>query len=480
MGFAYGGSSPAYHAANDSLFVVGHVYDQMTAEIAIPQPVVSSNLDDLATAPVLQQFHDALEGSPRGGRPGRGERFRVGGQLASAGRLYLSDYTYYDADTTQVTSHFSRPLDLSVTGQLQGPYQVGTAGAGFVSGYMASIPRRGRAARGPALTGNCCISIISRTSCGPAAAVFDPTTLGSASPAPATLVVGYPLAHPTLGTWEGTGVANPVYNMGTTVRGLVFPEGTQSVLFFGRTGLGVPCYGTGGASGGTSYDPVDSSKGTHAYPYALYVWAYDAADLTLAKNGTKQPWEVVPYAHWALDLPLGDDSGSLGGAAYDPASQRIFLAQSGGDAYGSTRCRSCTCWRSRSRRRPTAAYRMRRPGRPAGGHRGCGRRGRAATDGGDDAGSSGGVWLPAPRAGGGGLGALRCSGSWSRGATGRGGPDVAAGRRRRRRPRGRAAGGARGPGRRRPTRPRNRRRRCRPGPGWRPRRPCLRRRSPRT
>ena len=331
VGFAFGGTALAYNPANDSLFVVGHVYDQMTAEIGIPQIVDSNNRDNLRTANVLQSFSDALEGNLEAVDPGEANGFRIGGQLVYGNQLYISDYTYYDADSTQVTSHFGRPLNLSTHGQLKGPYRVGSAGAGFVSGYMTAIPAEWQSSfGGPALTGNCCLSIISRTSLGPAASVFDPSDIGVENPVPATQVLGYPIDHPTLGTWGGDGSAHPIYNMSTEVKGIVFPQGTSTVLFFGRTGLGTPCYGTGSDCG----DPVDGSKGTHGYPYGYYAWAYDANDLLAVKNNLKQPWEVVPYASWAFDLPFGTGEARILGAAYDPANQRIFLSQSGGDAYG--------------------------------------------------------------------------------------------------------------------------------------------------
>ena len=99
---------------------------------------------------------------------------------------------------------------------------------------------------------------------------------------------------------------------------MVFPEGTRSVLFFGRHGLGKFCYGPGTTDqqlvgrptdGGVDtwcHDPTSANKGTHAYPYHYYVWAYDANDLAAVKAGQKQPWEVKPYAVWPFSLPFGE------------------------------------------------------------------------------------------------------------------------------------------------------------------------------
>jgi hypothetical protein len=101
------------------------------------------------------------------------------------------------------------------------------------------------------------------------------------------------------------------------------------------------CYGEGtdklGLAGkptpdGTTwcYDPDGSSKGTHAYPYGPEVWAYDAADLLAVRRGTKKPWQVKPYATWALQLPY--NSSQIGGATYDAADGLIYVSQQYGSA----------------------------------------------------------------------------------------------------------------------------------------------------
>ena len=110
--------------------------------------------------------------------------------------------------------------------------------------------------------------------------------------------------------------------------GAVFPEGTRSVLYFGRHGTGPYCYGEGTVCN----DPTSSSKGDHAYPYVSQVWAYDVQDLIAVKNGQKNPWDVMPYATWAFKLPFEvTGNGRPGGVAYDPATQRVFWLERFGD-----------------------------------------------------------------------------------------------------------------------------------------------------
>ena len=334
--FAYGGTALAYNGARNSLYIVGHDWYQLSAEVSIPQIINSNNVNNLATATLLQPLSDSLEGEISAINPSDPNSKKVGGQMVFGGQLYVTAYSYYDGGGTQSTSHFVRPTTLATQGQLKGPYKVGDVGPRFVAGYITPIPSEWQSAfGGPALTGQCCLSVISTTSLGPATFVFNPADLGSKNPVPATALVEYPMDHPTLGTWEGNGTSNPLYNMGTTVRGLVFPQGTRSVLFFGTTGLGIPCYGEGtgdqsldrkpvpGESGVIyCYDPENNSKGCHVYPYSAYVWAYDVNDLIAVKNGQKNAWDVKPYASWQM-TSLGD---RIMGAAYDPATGRIYLS----------------------------------------------------------------------------------------------------------------------------------------------------------
>lgn len=320
--FAYGGTALAYNRAHHSLFAVGHDWYQLTAEVTIPRPVRSSNLSDLNRSRFRQPFADATSGKidETGGTGSN----KIGGQLVYRGRLYGSVYVYYDASGSQVVSHWVRPSTSLSGGGANGLYQVGNLGAGFVSGFMAQVPRTWRRRLGgPALTGNCCIPIISRTSFGPAVFAFDPARLGVIEPVPARPLVYYPQEHPTIGAWDATwDPANGVFFAGgTAIRGVVFPRGTRSVLFFGTQGTGAFCYG-GGAE---CNDPDDSSKGVHAYPYVPQVWAYSAARLRAVRKGRIRPWQVKPYATWKLRLPFG--SARIGSAAYDSAAGRIYVSQ---------------------------------------------------------------------------------------------------------------------------------------------------------
>lgn len=311
----YSGHALSYNPVHQSLYFGGHDWYQQLCEIGIP-PVI----DLSQTAPILQNCTDVSEGRLSLIDEGN---VKLGGTLLFNDRLIVSAYSYYDADGNQSLSHFVSDPNLSINGDINGPYQVGDW-AGIVSGYMAPVPAEWQTSLGgPAITGNCCLSIIGRTSFGPASSVFNPAELGIQMPAPADPLLYYPADHP-LADWDAT---SNLFNGSTHIVAVAFPRGTRSLLFVGRQGIGDFCYGTGDECG----DPIDSSKGTHAYPYIHQIWAYDALDLLAVKQGQKQPWEVLPYALWHLTEIDATGSATISGAAFDPVGSRLYVIENYGE-----------------------------------------------------------------------------------------------------------------------------------------------------
>lgn len=355
-GFNYGGTALTYNSTNNSLFLVGHSWHQLVAEISIPQEVNSTILEDLNTATVLQPFADPTEGNRmnlgEGGKEVHTSGTPLGGFLIWKNTLIGTAYGYYDAGSTVQLSHYISGMNLASQGDFRGMYQVGekpvVPNPAFVDGYMTMIPEKWQSLfGGPSLTGNCCLSIISRTSLGPAASVFDPGKLAIEEPVSATPVLGYPINHPTLGTYGDTD-PNALYNGSMSINGMVFPEKSRSVLFFGRRGKGEFCYGEGVSDPSLHktncdssypsvlccYDPANGSKGGHSYPYVYLVLAYDAFDLLAVKNGEKNTWDIMPYGVWELTIPFANDNPDIIGVAYDPTTQKIYISQDGGDKPG--------------------------------------------------------------------------------------------------------------------------------------------------
>ncbi len=360
---AYSHGPIAFNPLRNSLLIIGHPYGNRIVEISIPEIVKSNKLGDLKTARVIQPPIDITEGHwsnlALDGSVPPGTHGVPGGLLVFHNRLIGSAYIYYDAACQGYRSHFYASPNWEKEGtNFHGMYHIGPSdwvNGGLVGGYMTIIPPEWRKLLGgPVLTGLGGITTVFRSSFGPCAWVFNSDDLGKIDPAPAEMLVGYPAGHTTLGTYGGTSL---YYNMATEIRGLVFPYGTRSVLFFGRHGLGMTgkgdgCYGEGtsdpslhkkevpGSNGRVKYcyDPVAHAKGGHAYPYVARIWAYDANDLLKVKNGEinpqtgrpYKPWDIKPYAIWNLDLPfMAPDNGVILGAAYDPSTQRIFLLAPG-------------------------------------------------------------------------------------------------------------------------------------------------------
>ncbi|MFO7303787.1 MAG: hypothetical protein DIU54_015385, partial [Acidobacteriota bacterium] len=319
--FAYVQGATAFNPANNSLFVVGHSYCQHVAEWRVPSLG--------GVAPLLQNPVDPTGGRLQQINPQDPNSKAIGGLLVVGDRLVVSGFSTYDGSGSAVASHFVRSTTLGAGGTT-GPFRVGDRNPAFYAGYMGRIPSAWQSAfGGDTLTGQCCLSIITRTSFGPSVSVVNSADLvAGRNPTPATMLVGYPEGHTTLG---GGDRQSNVFSLTSRVTGVVFPENTASVLFFGRHGTGPYCYGEGSACG----DPEDNSKGTHAYPYVPYVWAYRASDLADVKAGRKQPWDVTPYA--TFRLPSQIRSAHIGGAAYDPATGRIFVLEVYGGADGTPR-----------------------------------------------------------------------------------------------------------------------------------------------
>ena len=336
---SYGGQVIAYNPVSDTLFVSS--LHNMVAEISVPSPVKASVATDLPIATFVQPFRDPTNGRLRDiAETG----VILSGLLVQDGRLYGAGLIYYDAANSQRLSHFSRSLDLT-SGDVTRVYQVGESGkAGFVAGYMATVPPELRATLGgPAVTGQCCVSIISRTSFGPGLFAWNPADLGRREPLPVIPLVYYTQEHPTLGRWEST---NEMFGAATEVAGVAIINGTATVLFAGRNGMGPYCYGGGTSDEAATrtvdpsgekfcYDPTNSAKGPHAYPYRLQFWAYDAKDLAAVRAGDKDPWQVRPYAVWPFELPpIGDPYPRLGGLSFDSKHRRLFITQMFGEKDG--------------------------------------------------------------------------------------------------------------------------------------------------
>lgn len=337
--FDVGGAPLAFDPVHHTLLV--GTRGGFVAELTIPT-------GDGAFAEYIQGFCEVTEGQTAA-------LFGDGASLAgllvlgTGGDQYLlgTVSVYYDANNTQRVSHFTRPWDLGSYGHVSDFVSVwDPEKAGFVAGYLAHVPAEWQdRLRGSIVTGQFGVPIVSRTSLGPAAFAMHATSLPSLYTLARPLVY-YPGDHPTLGRYP-TGVkepANNLYSSTSASGGLVLIDDTA--LFIGRHGTGPQTYGIGtdrpeldgtdDHEGGLfCYDPANSNKGPHAYPYRYQVWAYDLHDFAAVAAGQKQPWEVVPYAVWPLVFPtLEREVRGIGGAAFDPLTRTLYVSQLSADQDG--------------------------------------------------------------------------------------------------------------------------------------------------
>lgn len=304
--FAYGGLTCSI-TPRKTLLLSTHPYHQYLAELSIPSIGGTAGLIGSVTE---------LQGNITGSG-----QVRIGGHLQLPnGQLLYTKFRYYDADHGQVASHFVK--NWPGGGVLAGPIKVGSLNPGFYSGYMCPIPAAWQSALGgDVITGNCCLSILGRTSFGPSAHAVFSDRLGAGSKP----LVYYPEKNQTLAKYGVAGQVSPIFNGATKITGVIFPDGTDTVLFTGMTGTGPYWYGDSSQGGRT--DPYNPYKGEHAPPYRAWAWAYDAHDLADVAAGRKAPYDVKPYANWDLGLSAHHDFG-FGGSAYDPATKRFYCGRS--------------------------------------------------------------------------------------------------------------------------------------------------------
>lgn len=330
------------------------------AEISVPSAVVSSaTVGDLPTATCLQGIVDPIEGKNDEADNGANPGASLSSLLVWNGRLIGGLSMFYDANDDQRKVFYSRPLTLATTGNVLGLTRfwdglgtgnpIAPGGAGYLSGWLAHIPTEWRASLGgyPVAAGQCCQSIITRNSYGPAAFGINPALIGQAGePHPAQPFVYYSAAHQTLGAWDAV---SQYYDASTVIRGLVLVNGTRTALFFGRRGT-TYCYGDGTSNPALHmeplpgfpdqhycYDPTSADKGQHGYPYFYRVWAYNLQHWAEVVAGTRAPWLVEPYSAWDLTFPITLPSTRelfITGADYDPATKKLYLVQSFADPGG--------------------------------------------------------------------------------------------------------------------------------------------------
>lgn len=358
----------AYNPINHSIFIAGKTVDGAVGEISIPTLVNSTNIFDLNTGTVLQNFRSVLNATPSGNPQ---ELDRVTGIKLYNGKLLINAVGFYDAnaDNTHTTLVLEDASDIA-NSQISGYYEL--QGAAHIAGWISDIPIEWQAVlQGEYIFGNASnYSINGRYPMGPTAFVADPAAL-TGTPSgiiPTKVMMDYSLATPLYADYNY--LENPNYNVlstngiphftGHTAEdlnvvpgdndiwteeswvgyGFIIP-GTRTYLTIGESGghfsgIGYKARQNGQTSGNCPgpcpYDPDD---------YYNYYWLWDVNDLLAVKNGSMLPHDVRPYDYGVFNAPFQMNiyeneprHNPIRGGVFDTASGLLYLTVHGGDSVG--------------------------------------------------------------------------------------------------------------------------------------------------
>lgn len=327
----------AFNPEKQSLLIVGHAHQQAIAEFKIPELVDSAVPAELniAGAP-LQPFSEILD-RPAGGNPQ--DNNRIGGMLHVRGpngpELLVNAYEYYDAPGDNTLSMLVVRDATNLAKSAVGGYFEVQGRPGHTAGWMSPIPATWQPILGGAfLTGNSSgIPIISRTSVGPSAFVFNPLDIvgrqSVSTPVQTSALLDFNLAHPLHKDLSNKSRQNDLWNhLSRAIYGIIVP-GTRTYATFGHSG---------GNESGVGYKIVqDNGKRSGGYSsYASgdnypYCWLWDVNDLVRVKRGEMEPHDVRPYQYGVFKTPFNSLSHALGGGTFDAATGRIYLTILGAD-----------------------------------------------------------------------------------------------------------------------------------------------------
>jgi hypothetical protein len=194
--FDYGGPivyNPAGNGGVGSIFIRGHIYDNLVTEISVPaQGTWATN--NSASVPVATSlsgaWYDPTEGQLATSGISGGAATLIGGLGILDGKLIVTAHNQYSSGTSAAW-FWQRPLNLATTGSVEGPFSVTDIltsntyprnNPRCFAGYTALVPSSLQAQLGgPMICGLSAQSIVSNTSDGPAINSFDPANFTGVS-----------------------------------------------------------------------------------------------------------------------------------------------------------------------------------------------------------------------------------------------------------------------------------------------------------
>ena len=219
-------------------------------------------------------------------------------------------------------THAASGTDLSIKGDATDFFDMkSVASPRSRDGFEGLVPAEWQPLLGyPAFTGRGGSTIVSNSRFGPSITLLNPNDVGVKDPIPSTTTLYYPEGHP-LGWSEKFDGKNVFWNSAGGIAGGAFPSGSRTILLLGVAGYGVPEYRDQKDGDCSPY------KGYHADPYYGQIWAYDTNNFLAVKNGTKQPWDLKPYASWKVDDCDSSSCINLNSATSDQANGLMYFTE---------------------------------------------------------------------------------------------------------------------------------------------------------
>ena len=305
----YGQRGLSLADGGSALWITGHDYDAQVVKINIP-PIdgtaqkLSGPTDYLGSCPENSSWHFA------------------GIELAAGVLRGTCKYWYNASAEVLDTYHASPGAAAQHIGPISSPFEQGKMGA-----YLFGVPPDFAAQH---LGGKDLITGYSRPagslggSQGPTLIAFD-----SNDPASALDLVWYRQRYPECD--EDYYCDLPGYRADDSWEGATWARSAagDAILIAGTKGLGPNYYG--------EPRPGDCSpyKGFHSDPYEVQILFYDPQDIVARLQGSKEPWEVLPYDHMTISGTGGiGECSEIGGTTFDQASGKLYVVEMEGAGGG--------------------------------------------------------------------------------------------------------------------------------------------------
>ncbi len=366
--WAYSGQALAYYPDGDpsgpddgapgSLYAAGHAHHDLVGEISIPAPVIAGSFDDLPQASVLRALTDISGGWKDNCTYDEECQYREVDGLAyipGIDKVIWNLRDWYNATGCDQDSLGWSDRDMSGA---QGVWHIGARPSADdvfhnakACNYLFDAPQSFAEAH---LEGKWLIAGNHREagalggSQGPTLYALAPWEDGNPPASGQNLDALALLYYATVNecVWEAEGDINerpapgvchfPDYRAMDHWGGGAWVQSAakRGILIVGRKGLGDNCYGSTETCGA---DPCAPSSGYHAYPYTAQMLFYDPEALKEVLDGSKAPWEVLPYAiHNPTDEIFEPECAILGAAAHDRERGLIYVTEQQAGTSGET------------------------------------------------------------------------------------------------------------------------------------------------